>query len=286
MALECNDTLFLLVTCSMDTSRQLLADRVATNLVAQNRNLRFFQNLVVFDNASRYETDPALLQNVAVNVRARENVGYWSAINWTLEHHEELLGRSFSYIYIIESDLIHYDMNRLAAAERFLDDTDEAGAVRTQEFSVRYRILYNKRWARLPFAKRRSWVAQYNAVTGEPVWFRKQDPAERIYLSNFHTKLPALNRLDAVRDIFSELRRIDRFTEMDFIRAYHTRHPLVGLLDGGIFRSYGNDSDEQIVTGSYSDSDHMKRIGYQPTREAEIGDAEVDVLHSPVGSTA
>jgi hypothetical protein len=30
----------------------------------------------------------------------------------------------------------------------------------------------------------------------------------------------------------------------------------------------------------------MKRIGYQPTREAEIGDAEVDVLHSPVGSTA
>jgi hypothetical protein len=268
----------------MDSSRQGIANRVAENLVTQNQSLRFFHNLIVFDNASKHETDPSLLKNVAVNVRARKNVGYWSAINWVLEHHEELLKRSFSYIYIIESDLLHYDMDRLADAEIFLNNTDEAGSVRTQEFSVRYRFFYDKKWAWLPFAKRQSWVAQYNAVTGEPVWFRRQDPAKRIFLSNFHTKLPALNRLATVQDIFADLADVEQFNEMDFIRAYHARYPLIALLDGGIFRTCANDPTEQIVTGSWSDSNYLKSIGYQPTREAHIDNAEVDILRCPGGS--
>ena len=259
-------TLFLLVFCSLDRSRALLAERVVHNLIEQNARFEFFSHLLVFDNASRFDGHLKLLPPDVRVFRSNWNIGYWSAIQWAVRNYKDVFPEVFDFIYIIESDLIHKNMGRLAACEQFLLDNASVGAVRTQEFSVRWRRLYDKRWAYLPFARRHSWVVQYNPVTKEPVWLKLADRTNRIYFTNFHSKLPALNRLPAMCHVFDALCAQESISEMDFIELYHGLYPINALLDGGIYRDLGSIPSPDIVSGSYSTPDRLREIGYRGSR--------------------
>jgi hypothetical protein len=259
------NTLYLLVTCSMDETRCELAGEVAKNLIAENKNQSFFSDLLVFDNASRFEGHLKFFPTEVRVVRSDRNVGYWSAINWVLDHYQELFGRSYTYIYIIESDLVHRNMSRLDACEQFLEEHQEVGGVRTQEFSVRWRMLYDKKYHWAPFARRHSLVSQNNAITGERVWFRLGDGRRRIWLTNFHAKLPALNRLGAMRKVFTELSERDEITELDFMHLYYGLYSNMALLDGGIYRMLSS-SDTSHISGSYSTAQQLAKAGYHNTR--------------------
>lgn len=263
-------TLVILVTCSRDETRRDLACAVVRNVVPLLRAAGLDGCFAVFDNASTYRDHLDLLPAGTRHVLCRENIGYWSAINWILSNHEAIFSRSFEFIYIVESDLFHTDLRRLGTCEQFLRREHRASGVRTQEFSVRWRWRFDKQLHRLPFHITRSEVSLRNAITDERVWFELADSSERIFLTNFHAKLPALNRLSALRTAFARLAARDSFTERDFFAEMMVVHPFTGLLDGGIFHSMVARDTADTVSGSYSTENQLRRIGYLPTRTARI----------------
>jgi len=267
--------LYLMVTCSMDPSRATMAQQVVNNLVEQNMEIEFFSSLIVFDNASRYDEHLSLLPDGVAICQSDRNVGYWNAIQWTLDNYERLLGRNFEFIYIIESDLVHRNMHRLSHCARFLRANEDVGSIRTQEFSVRGRWFYDKRMRFLPFVRRHSWVVLHNAITRDATHFEKADRDAGIYRSNFHTKLPALNRMGPMKEVFGRLREKNGITEMNFIEFYHDLYKVTGVLDGGIYRTMGNVISEDVVTGSWTDNRKLEELGYQATR---IGQIETDTF--------
>lgn len=261
-------TLYLLVTCSMDSSRAEIATQVADNLLAQDRKAAFLSDLVVFDNASRFADHLSRFPMGPKLLRADRNVGFWTAIDWTLRNHRALLGRDYRYLYVIESDLLHFAMERLAACEAFLERTPDVGGVRTQEFSVRLRFLYDKRCPR--WFRRTNAVQQTNALTGAPVRFTLADPAERIFVSNFHAKIPALNRMTLMQEIFADLRGYASISEIDFMRLFHERSRRVAQIDGGLFHALVNVPQAPGVSGSYSTPQELAALGYRATRADRI----------------
>jgi len=65
---------------------------------------------------------------------SEENLGYWSAIKWVLEHLSELASFSCDFLYTIQSDLIHADLAPPAMCERFLDSKPKASSVEPNNF--------------------------------------------------------------------------------------------------------------------------------------------------------
>ena len=272
MMTSSRDTLYLLVTCSLEPSRARIARRVLENLQEQDRAWPFFENLLVFDNGSTQDfglSEMSAIQKRAKCVRSDRNVGYWTAIDWVLANASKLMGRDYRYLYIIESDLIHNDMHRLGEAEVFLNEHPEIGSIRTQEFSVKDKHLYDKNKP-VRGSQKHAWVALYNAITREDIWFKEADSQKRIFSTNFHTKLPALNRIESLKGVFSELRAMSDFTEYHLMEGYYRRHPVIGLLDGGLFRMDPESLKEETVTGSYTSGAQLNQVGYHSTRTAQI----------------
>ncbi len=277
-------TLLLLVTCSRDETRRDLAIRVTTNLAELAPTAGLADRFVVFDNGSTLDEHLTLVPPGTIVCRSERNLGYWSAIQWVLAHRDRLFGQPFEYLYIVESDLVHWDLVPLGVCERFLASEPRAACVRTQEFSVRWRWRFDKRWQRLPFHVLRSQIMLRNAVTHEKAWFRPAAGLEGVYLSNLHAKLPALNRLDALDRVFGELSEMASFTERDFFRLMMERHPYIGVYEGGLFCSAVSWANrDRFVTASYTDEGHLARLGYQPTRAAWIERAPGEISVQRVG---
>jgi hypothetical protein len=261
----------LLVTCSRDESRRDLAIEVMRNLAEVVPAAGLSDRLVVYDNGSTFAEHLALAPHGAVVCRSATNDGYWSAIKWVLDNRRDLLGRDFDYLYIVESDLTHSSLVPLGECERFLAQELRASCVRTQEFSVRWRLRFNKRLKMLPFYVERSAIALSNATSGEKAWFQPVDGFPGIFLSNLHAKLPALNRLRSLDAVFARLAQAQEFTEGDFFREMMKEHPLIGVLDGGLFHSIVSYSDRKTsVMASYTAADKLAGLGYKGTRTARI----------------
>src|SRR5690606_16347772 len=147
---------------------------------------------------------------------ASENVGYWSAIQWWLTNVEQS-----QYTYIIESDMIHYAMNKLVVAERALDDNTSIGSFRCHQYSVDEMHLYNKD---LPVdgSKRNVWQSHTNKVTHKPIKHAHliTDDDTTLYTNAFLTQLPALNRSSSLKECIDLLSQYDKFTEFDFQKLY------------------------------------------------------------------
>ena len=264
-------TLFLLVTCSRDTTRRDMAMTVTQNVVDRLSVLGLTDRLVIFDNASTYKDHLALLP-AGVRICCSEvNLGYWSAIKWVLDHICELATFSCDYIYIIESDLIHSDLSPLAKCERFLDEELNASSVRTQEFSVKQRWRFDKRLWFLPFHVERSHVSLRNAVTNKIATFKAAKGFSGLYLSNLHPKLPALQRVSLLTKVFERLAAKDGFSESDYFAEAMKIKPMIGVLDGGLYHSLTTWSDRgTVISGSYADAEQLAKIGYHPTRVCKI----------------
>lgn len=253
---------FLLVTCCLEESRANILIQVIKNLNEQVPDLK--EVITVFDNMSTEISAKDLSLQFENVYQSSQNVGYWSAIDWWLE---SLSADPPDYTYIIESDMIHYNFNKLWSCAQYLDDNPDVGSVRLHEYSVANRHLFNKDRPRQD-SKTNLWQSHTNKVTGYPV--KLDHSSGDIWSTTFLTQLPALNRYSTMKDVFRELRTMPRFSELDFQRLYWQRYNRTGILDGGIFNCdlnpYGTDS----VTGSWTDETSLNRLGYKTTRVASI----------------
>jgi glycosyltransferase involved in cell wall biosynthesis len=260
-----DDILFVVVTCTMEQSREKALRRLIQSINKQHRNIGFRDNLLVFDNGSTLTSGLERLQAPAIFAMSPENIGYWSALKWSMDHAEKCFGRSFEYIHPIESDLVMYRMERLAEAKAFLDQMPNVETVRTQEFSVSHRNRYFKNRP-VFFARRRSRVADYNAITEDQVSFEKCPEFENIYLSNWHAKVPALHRMSGLKAVFEQLNQQDQITEFDFMKLMFERSRDVAVLDKGIFYTTSYRPTRKQVSGSYSDHETLQGLGYRQSR--------------------
>lgn len=260
---------FLLVTCCLEQSRADILRDVVNNLKRQDPGLS--HNLTVFDNASTQPGITELLTKEFSNVyRCERNVGYWSAVDWWLKHLKSS-GASPDYTYIIESDMMHYAFDRLWGCAEYLSTHPDVGAVRLHEYSVAEFHLYDKDRP-VPGSKKTIWQSHTNRVTGQSVKLVQETEREHslIWQSNFLTQLPALNRFPTMLSVFERLGQLKRFTELDFQRFYHESHPIISILDGGIFNADAAAHGTRALTGSWSPPDVLKRTGYLNTRSAII----------------
>lgn len=254
---------FLLVTCCLEQSRTEILSKVVANLREQAPEIQ--PHITVFDNAS---TEPGIIDGLRSNFRnvycADRNVGYWTAIDWWLEH---LQANPPAYTYIIESDMIHYNFDGLKSCVDYLDVNKDVGSVRLHEYSVSEKHLYNKDSPRKD-SRSNLWQSHTNRVTGKPV--KLDHSAGEIWATTFLTQLPALNRYATMKEVFDELRELKHFTELDFQSRYWQRFHRTGILDGGIFNCNLNPYGAKIITGSWTNESDLMKIGYLATRKASI----------------
>ena len=264
--MDVNNVVFLLVTCSMEPMRANVLRNVVENIITVAPVL--YNVLTVFDNAS---TEPDTLEvlnglnrNFAPVFRASENVGYWSAIDWWLDSMNESPPK---YTYIIESDVIHYDFNKLRNCVDYLDIHNDVGSVRLLEFSVKNKQFYNKD-ARVEGSRVSAWQSSTNKATGERIVINHDEGD--LYKTTFLTQLCALNRYETMLETFKRLRGFQKFSELDFQKLYWEKYKSTGLLDGGIFHAELTAAKNNLPTGSWTPIDELKRMGYLPSRFASI----------------
>ena len=254
----------LLVTCCLEESRAAIARQVINNIVDVCPP-SWRDEAIVFDNCSTHLAPQELrraFRNVVVSSR---NVGYWSAIDWWLN---SLVGDPPEYTYIIESDMVHTAAAwQMHACVEFLDAHRDLGAMRMHDYQVAERHLYDKDNPR-PDSRRNLWQSHTNRVTGRPV--QHQHVSGPFWRTNFLTQLPALNRYPAMLRCFDELRSRVSFTEPDFQALYHEQYPEIAILDGGMFNCDLNPYGTDVVTGSWTSPEALKRLGYHGTRTGSI----------------
>lgn len=256
---------FLLVTCCLEPTRAHVLRQVIDNIRQEAPEL--LSKLTVFDNASTQDgiVDDltSTFKHVVVSDR---NVGYWSAIDWWLDH----VDPQPRYTYIIESDMIQYDFHRLNDAVEFLNENEDVGAVRLHEYSVANKHLYNKD-VPVKGSKTNIWQSHVNKASGQPI---KIDPVETkgIHKANFLTQLPALNRFNTLKSVFKTLRetRPSGFSEPDFQRLYHEHFPMNAIIDGGIFHCNPGAFGAPVATGSWTPAEELAKMGYHGTRQGII----------------
>lgn len=276
-----DDILFVVVTCTRDPSRDGALRKLVRSMEKQHERVGFNGNLLVFDNASQTLAPLKPLEGIARFVLSEANVGYWSALNWCLENAESACGKAFPYVHPIESDFFLYDLDRLSVARDFLESHPEVQTVRTQEFSVRHRQRYFKNGRSL-FSVRRSKVADYNGVTEEKVAFDPVDGIPEVFFSNWHAKVPALHRFDALQSVLAQLASQGELSELDFMRLMHQRASRVGVLEGGVFYALLNNPawfwEKRWVTGSWGNAKELSKVGYRTSRHDTIDATEIEVV--------
>jgi hypothetical protein len=252
----------LLVTCCLEESRQSLLEQVVDSLKQYQSHLN--DNFTVFDNASTISNTIQTIKTLTNNIYvADKNVGYWSAVYWWLKR----LPEDTKYTYIIESDMVHYALDKLHESIAFLDNNDDIGSVRQHNYSVANRHLYNKDKPRAD-SKRSFWQSHTNAVTKQKVEFQHIDG--NLWKSTFLTHLPALNRYEQMIIAFDKLAAMNKFSEFDFQKFYAEYFAYTGVYDGGIFHCDLNPRGTNFITGSWTEQKSLDKIGYKQTRYDKI----------------
>lgn len=274
METNMKDTLFLLVTCTKDVTRFEILKQVVDNLV-HVIDKKTLDDLLVFDNASSYEGSVKLLTDSFVNVyQSKTNIGLWSAIHWCLKNYQSLMKRDYKYLYIIESDLIHSNdtLKKLETCESFLESNSEVGFIRTEEFLVSQRHLFDKGSPKKD-SRKYAWVTQDNFIQNKRVEFFQSD-YDGMYKCNFLAKLPALSRIQTMKEVFLDLSNFKKFNETDYQKLYYERYKISAVLDGGIFHSkLGNENTDVVINGSRN---YNLSIDYRPTRSDSITEISLD----------
>ena len=253
---------FLLVTCSMEQSRHDILKNVVDNLKQQAPEI--LEKITVFDNASKIEDTHRLLLSTFKNVYiSNKNVGYWTAINWWLNNIQ-----TKKFVYIIESDIIHYDFQKIYECETFLNSNSDVGSVRLHEYSVKNRHLYNKDCP-VRDSKKSIWQSHTNKCTNKKIELSQTDNSD-IWKTTFLTHLPALNRSETLKKCFMKLSKYEKLSEFDFQKLYWDEFKITGILDSGIFNVPDAAFGTKNITGSWTDKNVLQQIGYQETRNSKI----------------
>lgn len=270
----------LVVLCSMSKDRFRIAKSVIRSLQSLENSVNC--NFIIIDNGSKYTLQQSELPGGSTYIAMPTNLGYWGILHWAMYSKFSPLTDSFpEYIYIVESDHIHFAPNKLNDVLESLDSYPHIYCARVAEFSVRYRYFYSKESRLLPFKKKRSLVSTRNAITKQKTSFVPIEENSVIYLSNWHARLPSVFRYVALRESFRQLALLPSFTEHHFFEIMHNQSNHILVLDRGIFYPASSASNSKnVLSGSWMQNYNGKTEGYQPTRIAKLVPAEL--LEKPI----
>jgi GT2 family glycosyltransferase len=259
---EIDDICFLMVTCNKEEGRFFLLQNVTRSLKEDRDWTNWQDRFFVFDNDSSHPGSKDFVRESFKNVFwSRTNYGYWTAVRWFCDRAEK---SGFKYLYLIESDCVHYSIGKVKQAYDFLSRNPEIGMIRTQKFSVKNKHLYDKRSPH-PNSNTSDWCVQHNMFSKKDAFFEKTS-VEGIYVTNMVAKMPGLHRISTLGSVLSSLEGRN-FDEIDFQRESFRVNPLNGLLDEGIFDCFLS-SKLRNCAGSYIESDN--EMGYIPTRTGTV----------------
>lgn len=265
----------LLVLCSMTKDRYEIAKKVIESISI------FFEKtgckLWVLDNGSKYVINQNSYPPGTTIINLEKNIGYWGALHWFLNSNfSPIFWSDKKYLYIIESDHIHYDISKLSEVVNFMDSNLDINCVRVSEFSVKNRLLYSKEAKYLPFRKSRSLVSLRNHITGEKGKFWRTSKDCPVYFSNLHSRLPSVLRLEILKLTFQQLAELDNFTEKDFYMAMNSFSNTIGVLDSGIYYPASSESNSRSVqSGSYGINYFGGMNDYFLTRVSSISNQDL-----------
>lgn len=238
--------------------------KVIESLTSQKEFENWKDHFYVFDNASTFGNTKEYLRSSFKNVLlAEENYGYWSAVNWVSEFARN---HGYDYIYIMESDCVHHDIEQLRDAVRVLEENSDLGMVRTAEFSLANKHLYDKD-QRHAESKTCEWFRQSNFFTGRAATYSSTQ-VENVYKTNLVAKVCGLHRISSLKKVFDQLIDEKWFTEVEFQKFYHQDFPLNAILDGGIYNSTPA-YEPNVVAGSLV-VEKIDTNGYRKTREGFV----------------
>ena len=272
-----DDIFFILITCSLEEKRSLVFDKVSNNLAEIDRDFKILKNLIAFDNASTQISTIDNLKNYPNAFQSSKNIGYWSALNWCLNERINVLKRDFKYVYIIESDMLHFDFWKLEEAVNYLEENQDVGTVRTQKFSVAFKPFFSKGNILSMFTHD---AINLNAFpSGKKSWFEKSKKHKHIYRSNIHGKLVGLNRLDNLLNIFERLQKKEKVSEEDFFILASSNYKYSAIIDGGIFtdKLASRLQMGSVPMGSYNALTNNLTSEYRATRKDKIINSGFDV---------
>ena len=265
----------LLILCSMTKDRYEIAKKVINSISI------FFETtgckLWVLDNGSKYKIDENSFPRGTSIINLGNNIGYWGALHWFLNSNlSPIYQTEKKYLYIIESDHIHFDIFKLHDVVNFMESNLDINCVRVSEFSVKNRLFYSKEAKLLPFRKNRSLVSLINHITNEKAKFWRTSKDCQVYFSNLHSRLPSVLRLEVLRIVFQQLAELDNFDEKDFYRAMHSFTDTIGVLDSGIYYPASSESNSRLVqSGSYGINYLGGMDNYFATRLSSISNQDL-----------
>jgi len=270
----------LVVLCSMSQDRFSIAKAVLGSLKASENFLNC--NFLIIDNGSKYTLKQSELLVGCTYITMPQNLGYWGILHWAMySPFSPLYDDSPEYIYIVESDHIHFAFNKLNEVLESLDSHPEITCARVAEFSVRYRHFFSKENRLLPFRRKRSLVSTRNAITKQKASFVPIKENDSIYLSNWHARLPSVFRYASLKETFNQLALRSSFTEHHFFEIMHEQSSQILVLDKGIFYPASSASNSKnVLSGSWMQNYGGKSEGYQPTRIAQLKPEEL--LEKPI----
>ena len=240
--------------------------------------------LWVLDNGSKYTIDKNNYPKGTTVINLENNIGYWGALHWFLNSNISPIVRSKKkYLYIIESDHIHFDIRKLEKVVNFMESNVNINCVRVSEFSVKYRLWFSKEAKYLPFRKKRSLVSLINHVTREKGKFWRTSNNCPVYFSNLHSRLPSVMRLEILRLTFQRLAELDNFNEKDFYSVMHSFSSIIGILDTGIYYPASSKANSRSVqSGSYGMNYFGGMNNYLATRVSSISNSDLSAKISSV----
>lgn len=261
-------TLYTLVTCSLEETRLDVLKQVVQNIKDQQNFNELRESLIVFDNASALSDEDfsSLFCDFKHVYRCNRNVGYWTALKWSIDNHENITGPK-QFFYSIESDEIHHNMSELKKCEQLLIDNPNIGMVRTQEFEIANRHLYDKLNQRSD-SRKYAWQQLINRFrNNEAVYFRHIN--DNLYATNFTAVVCGLSRLIDVKSALHTLSNMQSFLESDYQYIFDQKYIENAIYDGGLFNCKLS-SKEGVVAGSRVGTWNSKNIAYRASQNDHI----------------
>ncbi|MBF91354.1 MAG: hypothetical protein CMP34_00945 [Rickettsiales bacterium] len=261
--------LFVLITCSLDKSRDDVFEKVSKNIFQLEKKFRFFEDFIVFDNASTFKKTKSNLKKFPKVFKSSKNIGLWGAIIWLLNNYKKYLKKEYSYLYFMESDCFHFDLDKLIEAEYYLDNNNDIGSIRCQKFSVLFKFLYDKDLFFSKFVNDAIRLKSY--PTNVKAYFNKILSSNNLYKSNLHPKIVGLNRIEVLKKIFNKLSKNDLITEKDFFCEYWKYYKEIGIINGGTMTEIANRNHHGKIfrASDVSTMDGYKK-GYLDVRTAKL----------------
>jgi len=240
--------IFTLIICAREQSRLELATKTILNLERLLNECNFPFEVILFDNDSTITSYQRLVPKDWRVYVSETNLGYWGALYWILQ--KIPLETQSNLIYIIESDIEHVTLKPLNELVVFLRNYQEVKSVRTQNFNVKLKWLYDKEKRWLPFHNVESEISLKNAISAEKAKFVKVPEFSGIFISNLHSKLPGMHRIDSLKSCFEYLEGLGQFTEKDFFQGMYKIAPKIAVLSPGIFRTLSTRRNKSFIAGA------------------------------------